>query len=76
LKKVTYFEEMAVEDVSVPMENPLLYSDGIADAPELFRLEEPYHGAAYRNAVPVDRELNINVTKRSSKPKSELSEDT
>jgi len=35
-KKVTYFEETAVEDFAVPMENPLLYGDGIADAPELF----------------------------------------
>jgi len=62
--KVTHFEETAVEDVAVPMENPLLYGDRIADAPELFCSEEPYHGASYRNAVPVDYELNINVPKR------------
>ena len=60
----TYFEETAVEDVAVPMENPLLYDDRIADAPELFCLEELYHGAASQNAVPVDQELNINVQKR------------
>jgi len=45
------------------MENLLLYGDGIADAPELFHLEETYHGAAYRNAVLVHYELNINVPK-------------
>jgi len=39
-KKVTYFEETAVEDVAVPMENPLLYGDGIADAPQLLRYTE------------------------------------
>ena len=63
-KKAIYFEETAVEAVAVLMENPLLDGDGIADAPELFRLEEPYHGAAYQNAVPVDYELNSNVPKR------------
>ena len=62
-KKVTYFEETVVEEVAVPMENLLLYGDGIADAPELFHLEETYHGAAYRNAVLVHYELNINVPK-------------
>ena len=40
------------------MENLLLYGDGIADAPELFHLEETYHGAAYRNAVLVHYELS------------------
>ena len=63
-KKVTYFEETAVEDVAVPMENPPLYDDIIADAQELFCLEELYDGAASQNAVPVDHELNINVPKR------------
>jgi len=43
----THFEETAVEDVAVLMENPLLYGEGIADALKLFRLEEPYQGAAY-----------------------------
>jgi len=46
------------------MENALLYGDRIADAPELLRLEEPYQGAAYRNAVSVDYKLNTNVPKR------------
>ena len=60
----THFEETAVEDVAVLMENPLLYGEGIADALKLFRLEEPYQEAAYRNSVPVDYELNTNVPKR------------
>ena len=75
-KKVTYFEETAVEDVAVQMEDPMLYGDLNADALELFRLEEPHHGADYRNAVPADYELNSNIPKRSSKPKSDLSRDT
>jgi len=54
------------------MENLLLYDDRIADAPELFRLEEPYHGAAYQNAVPVDYKLNINVPKRVVEAKEQF----
>ena len=57
-------EETVVEDVVVPMENPLLYGDGIADALDLFHLEEPYHGWSFRNTVPVDYELNTKVLKR------------